>query len=456
LLVDRSDPATPGPEPRPASALSHAIPGESSAPQLRPDTPTVESAPGPAPSAPRKRVTIRRSETDTPAREVRTSIERKVRRPTEYDAQGRIVNRNPRIVNVDSNVPTPPEPRSRELRTKSMLPYRLWIRTSDEREIPVDPEKDIAGTRYIELTREELKKLGIQRTDGTLEVFGEERREIREWVAKGQLEGYDTASPEAIVRFRATIDSNLAFIGSVPNPTPQEYSSVAPVVIQCQHLNATGSYRAMVYFNRSPLLSGNGGGLSNEDMDLLAGYSSDSRDISEMTASPSLDRLVAVHVPPEDDGKGGRTADVHLWYLPTDEFVALLPDRYRDALRKEVETIAAVQREKLPVGAACERLTGERTFLDICRTQGGALRDGALIHNADRSINVKFRSTEMRTVSINLHDMNGRFIRSLSEFGETAGENSVAVDLGGIASGTYLVVIRSDKGEQLVQRLIVR
>jgi hypothetical protein len=344
-----------------------------------------------------------------------------------------------------------------------MLPYRLTIMTSDEVADRHDPEKDISGTRYIELTAQEAKKLGIYRNNGVLELYGEERREITEWVRAGKLPGYDTSRSEAIVRFRATIDTNLADLGAVPNPTPDNYSSVAPIVIETQYISSANKlYRTMIYFNRSPLLTGHGGGLSNEDMDLLGGFSKDAHEVAEITASPSLNRLVAVHLLPDEKqirGDGGRTADVHLWYLPTREFIDLLPDRYRESLRTEVETIVSVQREKLPLGAVCERLTGEPTFLDVCRSSSsGALHDLTVAPNpAHENITVGLRATEPRTVSISLHDMRGRFLRTLFESvqpGDMANRYTIGLD--GVESGAYLVVVKSERGEQVVQRLIVR
>lgn len=466
MLVDGSDPVV---EPRNEPAVATAQNRVGGATRMRPDTPSTTTAPAPESSQPTDgRNTGTGTSSKTTIRERRTvpiqnadgthdlfgapESRRKRRVPPDGMRQERSTERTNSVADegrIASEKLTPHK--------NPMLPYRLTIMISDDLDMRYNPEKDIAGIRYIELTTEELKKLGVQQRDGGIELYGEEKREIREWVRAGKLAGYDTTRPEAIVRFRTVIDSTLSMLEPVPNPTPESYSAVAPIVVECQSISADKHlYRAMAYFNRSPLLSGNGGGLSDEEMDLLAGNPSDSRSLEERTASPSLDRLVAVHVLPEP-GQQGRTADVHLWYLPTREFIDLLPDRYRDPLRREVETIAAVQREKLPIGAACERLTGEQTFLDICRTRGGALYDGSLTQNPNlKTITVSYRVHEPRTTSISIHDINGRFVRTLQEPTSVGELNHLTIGIDDISSGTYLVVIRSDKGEQLVQRLIVR
>ena len=431
----------------------------------RPDTPVGRSTPAPAPPIlPR---TGRGTRAPAGVRGTGRAVDPTSRRPAEpsrirgpvlADTAGMmgIEPPPPPRRNVRGAIPRDPNPENR------MMPYRLSVMLSDKPGEHPRSERDISGTHYIELTAQEAKKLGVYRNNGMIELYGEERREIAGWVAAGKLPGYDSSRSEAIVRFQATIDTNLASIGAVPNPTPDSYSTVAPVVIETEYLSTANMlYRAMVYFNRSPLLSGNGGGLSSEEMDLLGGFSENGHD-ADITASPSLNRLVAVHILPDEGqmrGDGGRTADVHLWYLPTKEFIDLLPDRYREILRREIATIAAVQREKLPPGTVCERMTGEPTFLDVCRANSsGALQDFSVSPNpAHESITVSLRAIEPRTVAISLHDMSGRFLKTLFESVKPEDRaNRYTTGLEGVQSGAYLVVARSEKGEQVVQRLIVR
>lgn len=472
VMIDQADPGA-----RPGSQTGHPDSGSSSnaAATMRPDTPGNVSAP--ADTEVEQKTEIGRSSSVSPSQR-RNASPTTVGPTNKRQARGIDLVGATEVFRNESEPTLNPQDRSKSISAaatnavermeppnerKRMLPDRISFLMDDATKDLYGSERDVSGIRYVELTTEEVKKLGVSLTNGTLEVFGEERREIADWVKAGLLPGYENAGTEAIVRFRATIDTTISSVGDIPNPTPERYSSVAPIVVQCQYISDIGYlYRVMIYFNRSPLLKENGGGLSGEEMDLLAGYSGETRLVPQIMASPSLNRLIAVHVLPDDHlthSAGGRAADIHLWYLPTTEFIDLLPDRYRDALRKEVATIAAVQREKLPPGAACERLTGQPTYLDLCRTSSGALQAGSIAPNpAHDNITVGFHVTEPRGVSLSLHDMNGRFIRTLVELLRVDLEQKVnlPVRIDGVKSGIYLVVVRSDRGEQLVQRLIVQ
>ena len=154
-----------------------------------------------------------------------------------------------------------------------------------------------------------------------------------------------------------------------------------------------------------------------------------------------------------------RGGELLLWYVPTPEFINALPDRYRERLRRELDVISSVEAEGLPSFEVCNRIAGE-TILGFCRSSSGAVVASVVAPNPARAgeeINLRFRLAESRSVGVTLHDLSGRFIRELlAERPEREGEHQARLSLEGIDAGTYLVAVRTDRGETAVQRVVVQ
>ena len=162
-------------------------------------------------------------------------------------------------------------------------------------------------------------------------------------------------------------------------------------------------------------------------------------------------RLVAILVrnpfAKQNNPKGWRP-DCILWYTMSAELLARLPGAVRQTLEQE----AAVA--DLPAG---DRVVGERPMLDELRATSGAVIYSSVIPTpaTDYAV-IAFRLREARSVSVSLHDVNGRHVRQLAEpASRNAGEHRIETKLNDLHDGVYLVVFTTDRGERAVQRMIV-
>ncbi|MEP7217874.1 MAG: hypothetical protein ABI876_03105 [Bacteroidota bacterium] len=170
--------------------------------------------------------------------------------------------------------------------------------------------------------------------------------------------------------------------------------------------------------------------------------------------------LVPVHIRPGARAVGGtaRGADVILWYYPTPEFVAALPARYRISLQKELTVIADVVECNLPPGEACSRMTGVPLLSNYCKRISGALSGLSISPNpAHGSVAMRYTLENQRMIRAALYGIRGEFIRELMPATTSGtGAHLVTLELGDVTPGAYVVVLRSDREEQVSDRLIVQ
>lgn len=146
-----------------------------------------------------------------------------------------------------------------------------------------------------------------------------------------------------------------------------------------------------------------------------------------------------------------------LWFTPNPEFTSALPGRYREQLQNELSVLADVETRCIPAEQACKAVKNESPFFDLCRRESGALSGVSIAPNPAReNAECTFTLKDQRDISISLHDLNGRFVRTMifSEL-KPSGENRVPLMLDGIPAGAYLLALRTDRGEQAVQQLVV-
>jgi len=278
--------------------------------------------------------------------------------------------------------------------------------------------------------------------------------------------GFETDGGTCILRSQIRIDTFNVDDVKQRGRCPDRFSPLAPVIVINQYVQTAASEGSiMYYFNRSPILRKYIGSSKMEKDELDYVYDASRRDGTQSSVNKNryaiMSKLIPVYIRIGDQPIAGsslrRGADVCLWYYPTPEFLSALPDRYRIPLQKELDVIADVEQRKLPEGEVCVRLTGEPTFLGYCRKSSGALaRTGVYPNPASERITCHYVLTESRDIRISLHDLSGRFLRSLDERESQAGEHDDELSLKGVESGAYLIAIRTDRGEQAVQRIIVQ
>lgn len=173
--------------------------------------------------------------------------------------------------------------------------------------------------------------------------------------------------------------------------------------------------------------------------------------------------------------------DCIFWYEPTPEFLAALPEHARGQLELEIRLVsvfrgkphhesmdAFVERQPLEIRRGFDSLmTGESTkeavegiagesYTGVLATVSGALTSTSVMPNpATGHTVVHYTLQTPRRVSLALYDVRGGLVRSLDK-GEmhSAGEHSARIELNDVAAGIYLVVISTGK-ENAVQRVIV-
>lgn len=219
--------------------------------------------------------------------------------------------------------------------------------------------------------------------------------------------------------------------------------------------------------------------------------------IASMERSLAIHTFVPVFVPCTQGRNGKDTAIAGregyiFWYEATPEFLQALPERIRQQLAPETEAAEELHEQVLraingnrPVpiptavlreGKAVEehstnetprtapaelRFTGDdAVYYDMWRSAVGAITSSLLYPNPVQGLaaSVVYTIDDDRMMSITLHDVSGACIAELlAPQKRTRGEHSERIALPhGIASGLYLVVIQSNRGEHAVQRLIVQ
>lgn len=319
----------------------------------------------------------------------------------------------------------------------------------------------------LELSQDELKALGVAFIDGEIQTFGEEYYTIAtdEDRALYASMGMDTSVRSGIVRMRVSIDTFGLTTKKYSWTRVESYSRIAPIIALNSYVRDEHSSAVVLNsFNRSPIVDS-----ANRSIAFMV------RALAKVLASDNVERmmhdadhanpapmLVPVHIRLGDEPIGGsskrRGADIILWYYPTPEFAAALPARYRISLQKELNAIADVVECNLPPGEACRQMTGEPLLLNYCRRTSGALSGLSVSPNPARgSVTMRYNVESDRTVTTALHGIRGERIRELiPSKGVGTGTHSVTLQLDGVAPGAYMVVLRTERGEEVSERLIVQ
>lgn len=322
------------------------------------------------------------------------------------------------------------------------------VSANDDNRQPVNQDS-IQGVQKIQLTPEELQKIGILFDGHRLTIQTEDKQDNRFAVKSVSIDSNDYYE-------KGTTINNAQ---SLP---------VAPIIVASHWNQGVKASKAFLRFvDNSPFfesLSMSRKELEREAMKFnnLDGPNLEKPVPTTTNGYPKLSRLIPIYVRLGSGTIEGTNkkygADVYLWYYPTPEFVLALPSRYRIPLQQELDAITDVVECQMPVGQACERLTGEKTFFDFCRKSSGAIAAVQAYPNpASGSINCRYQLTNQRAITITLHDLSGKFLRELVPAQSvTAGVHQEQLSLVGLTPGAYLIAVKTDTGDQAVQRIIVQ
>lgn len=166
-----------------------------------------------------------------------------------------------------------------------------------------------------------------------------------------------------------------------------------------------------------------------------------------------ISKLIGIRIPSKQARAEGD--EYLLWYDPTPEFIALLPERYRTGLEREV---AAAKK----YATKCEIPTEEERkaipgYFDSWRSCDGVLKIASIFPNpADVKATVRFTLAEARSVTITVHNLNGDRLAILEPTPMLpAGEHELPLDFTGRNVGVYLLALSTDKNETAIKRVII-
>ncbi|HVZ41922.1 MAG TPA: hypothetical protein VHI13_21755 [Candidatus Kapabacteria bacterium] len=319
----------------------------------------------------------------------------------------------------------------------------------------------------LELTPAELRNLGITFANGGIEAFCEENytldnaAQIRTFAEMG----LDTTKRSGIVRMHLTIDTFSLTVRKYPFVQVDHFSHIAPIVVlntYCKDARSTMS--TFNSFDQSPIMAEAKRPLAPMVQALTSALARDDAWslLHDTARANPIRMLVPVHLrlgdEPIDGSTRRRGADIILWYYPTQEFVAALPDRYRVPLAGELAAIADVVECHLPQSAACERMTGAPSLLNFCgRSSGALLGLEASPNPAHGPISLRYTLASERTIRITLHTLRGEYLRDLVPAAPAGGgTHRASIRTEGLESGVYMIVMHSNQGEQVSERLIIQ
>lgn len=148
----------------------------------------------------------------------------------------------------------------------------------------------------------------------------------------------------------------------------------------------------------------------------------------------------------------GVNTDFIVWYEATEEFLTKLPSNLLEKINPELAAISdqAQHCDNAPIEK-------DNAVMDVWSGCSGAIKEMKVYPNpATSNSNVEFELQDNRVISIAVYDLSGKLIKSVkSGMALDKGNNNRPLNLNGVNPGLYYVVVKSDRGEQALQRIII-
>ena len=380
----------------------------------------------------------------------------------------------------------------------------------------LDTEHDITGLSVLELNPEELKNLNIEFNGNsysyiTEELFLAPKRGY--WKKRMAKSGYDTTFTEPVLfRSKSIIawkkydeyDVEGSKLSSVRNPLKftdsdeirykytaqfgdkdieysgwdyKDYSRVAPVLWSIE-LHSNMIYSPLLHFgdeqtseyyrqlakteNALDEMRDGYGRSASENLAIKEKYTKEFVKLEAMRTELRSNYLVPVKLssPPAeflDNPEKDLSVDCYLWFIPNEEFLNAIPERYAAPIRKELKILSELKKNEIAYESACKGLSDQESFFDVCRMQSESIAELNLYPNpAINETTVSFIVLRENTYTVSLHDISGKFIKNLIQPSKyNLGTKEIKVSLGNLKTGMYLVAISSESGEHAMKRLII-
>ena len=357
----------------------------------------------------------------------------------------------------------------------------------------VYPSKDIKesinGIENIELTIDEIQKLGIRYDSGKFYTYFQGYFNVKEhldankndttsniklFYNEEEFQGYKQSLKkkftnmglgdefnEGILRNEIVIDTT-SIIGNEINYTGwslKEPSKLLPIAVSvekryCKYNERKGRHFSFtdntVRFSESPLLE------TDED-----GFFTRSKD-GKVTSKTDLLLPITIYEGTREhkDSSKINYLIIKFWFLINKEVAELLPDRYKNTILSELLLMEKISEGKLMKSEACDELMGEKSYFDICSSGSAENIDFNIFPNPSDGNNftISFTATEALTLSIDLYDVTGNFLANLKkEIISQTGKVDIQVNLKDkLPAGVYLINLNDGRNIQSIKKLIIK
>lgn len=139
------------------------------------------------------------------------------------------------------------------------------------------------------------------------------------------------------------------------------------------------------------------------------------------------------------------------FFKPTEEFIAKLPERYRESIKNEVAAKRLLEQNQ---PFSCETKNFTTDIFALCNDTE-TIQNARLFPNPGGSeLNLSLKVLQDRKTKIELCDFSGNLLKELMSIDFVVGEKVVNIDIDKIPMGLYFIRLSTDKGEVINLRYI--
>jgi hypothetical protein len=148
--------------------------------------------------------------------------------------------------------------------------------------------------------------------------------------------------------------------------------------------------------------------------------------------------------------------EVYLWYVPTEELLNALPERYSLRIRIELQIIDKIENGEISTKEACSELGKEESLLGICLNYHENLEIKSIYPSPGREdTRIKFTNGKEQPLSVIIYDMSGKeIIRIADKKSFSLGSHELLIDLSRMQSGIYFAVIIDEEGNAISSKFM--
>ncbi|MCK5741760.1 MAG: hypothetical protein KAH48_06045, partial [Chlorobi bacterium] len=291
----------------------------------------------------------------------------------------------------------------------------------------IPDEPNVGGVVYLELTIEEMEKIGIKKINDSYNFR------------------FQDSSPDTGSKLERGLASILSFIGINTDNVfyecsvgsmfinhkiekgqgwgTREVDRTLPVSVTVYESHYTKAEDAEIFGHtirsyennwESPLLKEFAPDIKPRN---LGYYSSAGRDGEY---SKKFDRLVPLSIfygdPTEPDSSKLRYGNIQIWYIATKELAELLPPRYSEPILKELALLTSIENGMIPLKEACREMEDQTSYFNMCTMTSRTIEYAKVYPNpVSDQLTCKFELNEASNIRIALFAQSGSFIKYLNQ-----------------------------------------